>query len=45
MPPASGRPPANARLRRLVSQLVQLRPVLEDPAREGWLEPRVSPAS
>ena len=30
--------PANARLRRLVGQLVQLRPVLEDPLRELWLE-------
>ena len=30
--------PANARLRRLVGQLVQLRPVLEDPMRELWLE-------
>ena len=38
MPLAAGRPPANARLRRLVGQLVQLRPVLEDPARELWLE-------
>ena len=32
------RPPANARVRRLVGQLVQLRPVLEDPARQLWLE-------
>jgi hypothetical protein len=38
VPLASGRPPANARLRRLVGQLVQLRPVLEDPARQLWLE-------
>jgi hypothetical protein len=38
VPLAFGRPPANARLRRLVAQLVQLRPVLEDPAREVWLE-------
>jgi hypothetical protein len=38
VPLAAGKPPANARLRRLVSQLVQLRPVLEDPARELWLE-------
>lgn len=30
--------PANARLRRLVGQLVQLRPVLSDPTREVWLE-------
>lgn len=30
--------PANGRLRALVSQLVQLRPVLEDPEREVWLE-------
>jgi hypothetical protein len=38
VPLANGRPPANARLRRLVGQLVQLRPVLEDPARQLWLE-------
>jgi hypothetical protein len=38
VPLASGRLPANARLRRLVGQLVQLRPVLEDPTRELWLE-------
>ena len=38
VPLASGRPPANARLRRLVGQLVQLRSVLEDPTRELWLE-------
>src|SRR5215208_3567004 len=38
VPLAAGAPPANARLRRLVGQLVQLRPVLEDPAREVWLE-------
>jgi hypothetical protein len=38
VPLASGRLPANARLRRLVGQLVQLRPVLEDPMRELWLE-------
>ena len=38
VPLAAGRPPANARLRRLVGQLVQLRPVLEDPARQLWLE-------
>jgi hypothetical protein len=38
VPLAAGAPPANARLRRLVGQLVQLRPVLEDPAREIWLE-------
>ena len=31
VPLAAGRLPANARLRRLVGQLVQLRPVLEDP--------------
>ena len=31
VPLASGRPPANARLRRLVGQLVQLRPVLTIP--------------
>lgn len=44
VPLASGRPPANARLRRLVGQLVQLRPVLEDPARELWLELPGEPA-
>jgi hypothetical protein len=38
VPLAAGALPANARLRRLVGQLVQLRPVLEDPAREVWLE-------
>jgi hypothetical protein len=38
VPLAAGRPPANARLRRVVGQLVQLRPVLEDPARQLWLE-------
>jgi hypothetical protein len=30
--------PLNARLRRLVAQLVQIRPVLADPQRELWLE-------
>jgi hypothetical protein len=34
VPLASGRLPADGRLRTLVCQLVQLRPVLEDPARE-----------
>jgi hypothetical protein len=38
VPLAASGLPANARLRRLVGQLVQLRPVLEDPAREVWLE-------
>jgi hypothetical protein len=38
VPLASERLPADGRLRALVSQLVQLRPVLEDPARELWLE-------
>jgi hypothetical protein len=38
VPLAFGAPPANARLRRLVAQLVQLRPVLEDPERQLWLE-------
>ena len=38
VPLASERLPAEGRLRTLVSQLVQLRPVLEDPARELWLE-------
>jgi hypothetical protein len=44
VPLAAGRPPANARLRRLVGQLVQLRPVVEDPARELWLELPGEPA-
>ena len=30
--------PVNARLRRLVAQLVQIRPILADPDRELWLE-------
>lgn len=38
VPLPMARLPANARLRTLVSQLVQLRPVLEDAAREVWLE-------
>jgi hypothetical protein len=38
VPLATDRLPADGRLRTLVSQLVQLRPVLEDPAREVWLE-------
>jgi hypothetical protein len=38
VPLASERLPAEGRLRTLVSQLVQLRPVLEDRARELWLE-------
>ena len=38
VPLASERLPAEGRLRTLVAQLVQLRPVLEDPARELWLE-------
>ncbi len=37
--------PTNARLRRLVSQLVQLRPVLDDPDREVWLELPGEPAA
>jgi len=44
VPLSAARPPANARLRRLVGQLVQLRPVLEDPARELWLELPGEPA-
>jgi hypothetical protein len=44
VPLAAGTPPANARLRRPVGQLVQLRPVLEDPAREIWLELPGEPA-
>src|SRR5436190_17336714 len=38
VPLAVERLPADGRLRTLVSQLVQIRPVLEDPAREIWLE-------
>lgn len=38
VPLAAERLPVEGRLRTLVSQLVQLRPVLEDPARELWLE-------
>jgi hypothetical protein len=38
VPLAAERLPAEGRLRTLVAQLVQLRPVLEDPARELWLE-------
>jgi hypothetical protein len=38
VPLAADRLPADGRLRTLVSQLVQLRPVLEDPERELWLE-------
>jgi hypothetical protein len=38
VPLADDRLPAPGRLRALVSQLVQLRPVLEDPARELWLD-------
>ncbi len=38
VPLGADRLPAEGRLRTLVSQLVQLRPVLEDPTRELWLE-------
>lgn len=38
VPLALERMPVDGRLRTLVSQLVQLRAVLEDPARELWLE-------
>ena len=38
VPLALERLPADGRLRTLVSQLVQIRPVLEDPEREVWLE-------
>ncbi len=38
VPLAAERLPSDGRLRALVCQLVQLRPVLEDPARELWLE-------
>jgi hypothetical protein len=37
VPLAARRRPQSGRLRTLVAQLVQLRPVLEDPARELWL--------
>lgn len=36
--PLALRLPPNARLRRLVADLVQLRPIVEDPDRELWLE-------
>lgn len=38
VPLTGTKPPNAARLRTLVSNLVQLRPVLEDPSRELWLE-------
>ncbi|MGI8594368.1 MAG: hypothetical protein ACR2ML_08410 [Solirubrobacteraceae bacterium] len=38
VPLALKRLPPNGRLRTLISHLVQLRPVLEDPDREVWLE-------
>lgn len=38
VPLAATQVPATSRLRVLVGQLVQLRPVLEDPTRELWLE-------
>lgn len=38
VPLAGTQVPAHSRLRTLVGQLVQLRPVLEDPTRELWLE-------
>jgi hypothetical protein len=38
VPLALERLPSDGRLRTLVSQLVQIRPVLEDPERELWLE-------
>ena len=38
VPLAEGRPPPSARLRRLVSDLIQLRPVLEDERRELLLD-------
>lgn len=38
VPLAAAQLPAPSRLRTLVGQLVQLRPVLEDPMRELWLE-------
>ena len=39
VPLAAARLPAPGRLRALVSQLVQLRPILEDPSRAIYLEP------
>lgn len=36
--PLTMRLPPNGRLRRLVADLVQLRPIIEDPDRELWLE-------
>jgi hypothetical protein len=44
VPLAMRRLPVNGRLRSLVAQLVQLRPILEDPAREVWLELPGDPA-
>jgi len=44
VPLALRRLPPNGRLRTLVSQLVQLRPILEDPRREVWLELPGEPA-
>ena len=38
VPLVDRRLPVNGRLRSLVAQLVQLRPVLEDPLRDVWLE-------
>jgi hypothetical protein len=38
VPFAASQLPASSRIRTLVAQLVQLRPVLEDPTRELWLE-------
>lgn len=43
VPLAVARLPPNGRLRTLVSQLVQLRPILEDPDRELWLELPAAP--
>lgn len=44
VPLVDRRLPVNGRLRSLVAQLVQLRPVLEDPSRELWLELPGEPA-
>jgi hypothetical protein len=38
VPLTGTKPPSSTRLRNLISNLVQLRPVLEDPNRELWLE-------
>jgi hypothetical protein len=44
VPLAAGRLPVSGRLRTLVANLVQLRPILEDPGRDVWLELPGEPA-